>query len=60
MTLLLETAVESAPYAFSLTTVGIVGFVAATVIGSIAWYNSKRPVGWEGKERPEIVPEIEK
>lgn len=63
MTLLLETAVdaiESAPYAFSLTTVGIVGFIAATVIGSIAWYNSKRPVGWEGKERPEIVPDIEK
>lgn len=66
MTLLLEAVVESepvvnsAPYAFSLTTVGIVGFVAATVIGSIAWYNSKRPVGWEGKERPDIVPDIEK
>ena len=60
MTLLLEAAVESAPYAFSLTTVGIVGFIAATVIGSIAWYNSKRPVGWEGKERPDIVPNVEK
>ena len=60
MTLLLEAAVESAPYALSLKTVGIVGFIAATVIGSIAWYNSKRPVGWEGKERPDIVPNIEK
>lgn len=60
MTLLLETAAESAPYAFSLTTVGIVGFAAATVIGSIAWYNSKRPTGWEGAERPDIIPEIEK
>lgn len=24
---------------------------------SIAWYNSKLPVGWEDKERPDIVPE---
>jgi len=24
---------------------------------SIAWYNSKRPVGWENKERPDVVPE---
>lgn len=55
-----EAAVESAPYSFSLTTVGIVGFVAATVLGSIAWYNSKRPVGWENKERPDVVPDIEK
>lgn len=35
-----------------------VGFVAAVVIGSIAWYNSKRPPGWEDKERPAIVPEV--
>lgn len=60
MTLLLETAVKEAPYAFSLTTVGIVGFVAAVTIGSIAWYNSKRPVGWEDKERPDVVPKVEK
>lgn len=56
----MEAAVDSAPYALSLTTVGIVGFIAATTIGSIAWYNSKRPAGWEGKERPDIVPEVEK
>ncbi len=60
MTLLLETAVTKTPYAFSLTTVGIVGFIAAVTIGSIAWYNSKRPVGWEDKERPDAVPKIEK
>lgn len=35
-----------------------VGFLAAVVIGSIAWYNSKRPAGWEGRERPDIVPEV--
>lgn len=60
MTILLEAAVESAPYAFSLGTVGIVGFIAAVTIGSIAWYNSKRPTGWEAKERPDIVPNVEK
>lgn len=60
MNLLLEALTESAPYSFSLATVGIVGFIAATVIGSIAWYNSKRPVGWEEKSRPDIVPEVEK
>ncbi len=60
MTLLLETAVTEAPYAFSLTTVGIVGFIAAVTIGSIAWYNSKRPVGWEDKDRPDVVPKVEK
>ncbi len=60
MTLLLEAITEEAPYALSLTTVGIVGFIAAVTIGSIAWYNSKRPVGWEDKERPDVVPKVEK
>ncbi|EKQ66724.1 hypothetical protein OsccyDRAFT_4517 [Leptolyngbyaceae cyanobacterium JSC-12] len=40
------------------TAVYVVGFLAAVSIGSIAWYNSKRPVGWEDKARPDIVPEI--
>jgi hypothetical protein len=35
-----------------------VGFVAAVTLGSLAWYNSKRPVGWENTERPDFVPEI--
>jgi hypothetical protein len=47
---------------FPIASVGVyvLGFIAATTIGSIAWYNSKRPVGWENKERPNIVPEVEK
>ena len=36
----------------------IVGFVAAVGIGSIAWYISKRPPGWEDKQRPDYVPEV--
>lgn len=37
-----------------------IGFIAAVTIGSIAWYNSKRPAGWENMERPDIVPKVEK
>ncbi len=40
------------------TLVYAVGFVAAVVGGSLAWYNSKRPAGWEGAERPSFIPEI--
>nr|WP_228061079.1 MULTISPECIES: hypothetical protein [unclassified Coleofasciculus] len=43
----------------SLTIVGIIGFIAAATLGSIAWYNSKRPMGWKDKERPDFVPKIE-
>lgn len=60
MALLLQTAsgeASSFPYAF--TAVYIVGFIAAVTIGSIAWYNSKRPPGWEDKERPDVVPEVD-
>jgi hypothetical protein len=35
-----------------------VGFVVAVVIGSVAWYNSKRPAGWENAERPGWVKAI--
>lgn len=38
----------------------VVGFIAAVTIGSIAWYNSKRPPGWESKERPDFVPKVDK
>ncbi len=44
----------------SFTVVYVVGFIAAVTIGSIAWYNSKRPPGWEGKDRPDVVPEVKK
>ncbi|MEM1308960.1 MAG: hypothetical protein AAF722_07595 [Cyanobacteria bacterium P01_C01_bin.70] len=57
---LLMQVFDGAPYFSAITVVFGIGFVAAVIIGSIAWYNSKRPVGWEDKERPDIVPEIEK
>ena len=41
------------------TLVYVVGFVAAVMIGSIAWYNSKRPAGWGDAERPDYIPEVE-
>ena len=40
------------------TLVYVVGFIAAVGIGSIAWYNSKRPAGWEDKEKPDFVPKV--
>jgi hypothetical protein len=36
----------------------VIGFIAAVTIGSIAWYNSKRPAGWEGRERPDYIPKM--
>ncbi|BCL38806.1 photosystem II assembly protein Psb35 [Nostoc sp. MS1] len=55
-------AVATGGYQFptAFTLVYIVGFIAAVTIGSIAWYNSKRPVGWESKDRPDFVPKVEK
>lgn len=44
----------------SFTLVYVVGFIAAVTIGSIAWYNSKRPTGWENKDRPDFVPKVDK
>jgi hypothetical protein len=64
MALLMQTAadaVANAPhFPVSATLVYVVGFIAAVTIGSIAWYNSKRPVGWEDKSKPDIVPEVKK
>ena len=61
MNLLMEVGVDAAPhFPSSVVVVGVVGFIAATSIGSIAWYNSKRPAGWEDKDRPDIVPNVEK
>jgi hypothetical protein len=42
----------------SFTLVYVVGFIAAVTIGSIAWYNSKRPAGWENQERPDFIPKV--
>ncbi len=36
----------------------IVGFAVAVTLGSVAWYNSKRPPGWEGAEKPDVVPDL--
>ncbi|MDZ8187477.1 MAG: hypothetical protein RMX96_21840 [Nostoc sp. ChiSLP02] len=54
------TSEASSSYSTVLTGLFIVGFIAAVTIGSIAWYNSKRPVGWEDKQRPDVVPEVDK
>ncbi|MBE9222440.1 hypothetical protein IQ215_06990 [Cyanobacterium stanieri LEGE 03274] len=36
----------------------VVGLVAAVSIGLIAWYNSKRPVGWEDAQKPDFIPDL--
>lgn len=56
MTLFFAIASEGLPSPFVL--VYVVGFVAAVTIGSIAWYNSKRPAGWENKEKPDFMPTV--
>ncbi len=60
MKILMELSASTSHFPFAATIVLGVGFLAAAVIGSIAWYNSKRPVGWKDKERPDIIPEVDK
>lgn len=61
MNILLEVATKPGmQFPVSFTAVYVIGFIAAVTFGSLAWYNSKRPVGWEDKERPDIVPEVKK
>ncbi len=64
MNLLMQTAAEvvdkGSHFPLAFTLVYVVGFIAAVTIGSIAWYNSKRPAGWESKDRPDFVPKVEK
>jgi hypothetical protein len=57
MMILLQST-QSAPYFSSLVLVMGLGFAIATLVGSVAWYNSKRPLGWEDKEKPDVVPDI--
>ncbi len=57
---LLEVASSEPHFPFAAAAVLGLGFIAAVTIGSIAWYNSKRPVGWEDKERPDVVPNVDK
>jgi hypothetical protein len=58
MYLLMETATTAGKFPTYFVAVYVVGFIAAVTIGSIAWYNAKRPVGWEDKDRPDFVPEV--
>ncbi len=55
---LLELPGVSQGFPVAFVAVYVVGFIAAVSIGSIAWYNSKRPAGWEGQERPDFVPDV--
>jgi hypothetical protein len=55
--LLGATSLGGLPLSFVL--VYAVGFIAAVAIGSIAWYNSKRPAGWEDKDRPDFLPKVD-
>lgn len=58
--ILLEVTDTATNFPVSAIAVMVVGFIAAVSLGSIAWYNSKRPPGWENKERPDIVPDLDK
>lgn len=60
MNFLLVASGAESQFPTAFTAVYVVGFIAAVTIGSIAWYNSKRPVGWEDKDRPDVVPEVKK
>ncbi len=59
MNFLLQVASSEPHFPISATVVLAVGFIAAISIGSIAWYNSKRPAGWENKAKPDIVPSVD-
>ena len=54
--LLAAAAAKTFPLYFTL--VYVVGFIAAVSIGLIAFFNSKRPVGWEEANRPDIIPDL--
>ncbi|MDJ0680936.1 MAG: hypothetical protein QNJ18_13840 [Xenococcaceae cyanobacterium MO_167.B52] len=59
MSLLIELATTTGTkFPTYFVAVYVVGFIAAVSIGSIAWYNSKRPAGWENAERPDFVPNM--
>lgn len=60
MHIFMQATANASHFPISATLALIVGFVAAASIGSVAWYNSKRPVGWKDKERPNIVPDVDK
>lgn len=56
--LLLETATAGGKFPVYFVAVYVVGFIAAVTIGSFAWYNSKRPSGWEDAKKPDYMPDF--
>lgn len=56
--LLTDAAEQAFSYPVSTIIFGVIGFMAVVTLGSIAWYNSKRPPGWKDKERPDVVPDV--
>jgi hypothetical protein len=58
MYLFMESVTATGKFPTYFVAVYIVGFIAAVTIGSIAWYNSKRPAGWEDTQRPDFLPEV--
>jgi hypothetical protein len=59
MYLLMEAAAAGGNFPVYFVAVYVVGFIAAVTIGSIAWYNSKRPAGWEDAQRPDFLPKMD-
>lgn len=53
MDILLQLTDSTSHFPFSAVAVLALGFVAAAGIGSIAWFNSKRSVGWKEGESSE-------
>ncbi|MEL6441161.1 MAG: hypothetical protein AAFQ80_18140 [Cyanobacteria bacterium J06621_8] len=49
MHFLLQTVSSEPHFPYAAVSVLVAGFILAVTIGSIAWYNSKRPAGWENK-----------
>ena len=60
MDFLTQIASSESHFPFLASIALILGFIAAVTIGSIAWYNSKRPAGWENKGKPSVIPSIDK
>ncbi len=42
----------------SVTLIVFAGFLLAVTLGSIAWFNSKKPAGWENAETPDWIPKV--
>ncbi|MEB3233494.1 MAG: hypothetical protein VKJ64_20975 [Leptolyngbyaceae bacterium] len=59
-TLLMEITASGPSFPWYFVLVYVVGFIAAVGIGSLAWYNSKRPAGWEAAKRPDNIPDLSK